>query len=104
MARHVVMLGARTGGSHDISSCPGFAARTSGAWRWSLIRGPRPAHRAGEHDRLSCHRSDCGDRSVGLDDRRSRLEERYCTWNEEDFLEFQDALQAQRKIDAELWQ
>ena len=40
--------------------------------------------------------------AVGVDERRGRLN-RYATWTEEDFAEFESALADQRKIDDELW-
>ena len=40
--------------------------------------------------------------AVGVDARRRRLE-RYATWTAEDLAEFQQALTAQRVIDADLW-
>jgi hypothetical protein len=43
------------------------------------------------------------DQSLGLHERRKRLEEHYATWTKSDFQEFQDALQAQRTIDDDLW-
>ncbi len=40
--------------------------------------------------------------SVGVDARRARLE-RYATWTAEDIAAFDEALGAQRVIDADLW-
>lgn len=40
--------------------------------------------------------------AVGFDERRRRLE-RYATWSAEDLAEFEEALAAQRTIDADLW-
>lgn len=41
--------------------------------------------------------------ALGVDQRRRRIEERYGTWTEQDFREFDEALRAQRKIDDKLW-
>ena len=41
-------------------------------------------------------------RAVDVRSRRARLEE-YATWTDEDAEDFDDALSAQRVIDAELW-
>lgn len=41
--------------------------------------------------------------ALGEDPRRRRLKERYATWAEEDFDEFQRTLDSQRVIDASLW-
>jgi hypothetical protein len=41
------------------------------------------------------------EKAVGVDDRRKRLEERYSTWRESDFREFQQGLEAQRTVDAD---
>jgi len=40
--------------------------------------------------------------AVGVEQRRARLQ-RYATWTDQDMVEFEDALQAQRVIDEELW-
>jgi len=40
---------------------------------------------------------------LGVGERRKRLEERYGTWTEDDFREFDEALRAQRTVDDELW-
>lgn len=40
--------------------------------------------------------------AAGLQGRRARLD-RYVTWTDDDLDEFQDALNAQRVIDEELW-
>lgn len=40
--------------------------------------------------------------AVGIDERRERLE-RWATWTKADAAEFDEALEAQRVIDAELW-
>jgi hypothetical protein len=40
--------------------------------------------------------------TLGVDARRARLE-RYVTWTAEDVREFEEALQVQRVVDAELW-
>lgn len=42
------------------------------------------------------------EKSVGVDERRERLL-RYATWTPQDLKEFDDALAAQRTIDAKLW-
>ena len=44
------------------------------------------------------------EKALGVDERRRRLEERYGTWTEQDFQEFEVALKAQRSVDDELWQ
>lgn len=40
--------------------------------------------------------------AVGVEERRRRLE-RYATWTEDDLVEFEGALAAQRRVDDELW-
>lgn len=40
--------------------------------------------------------------AVGIDERRRRLQ-RFATWDEQEFREFEDALRAQRTIDERLW-
>ena len=40
--------------------------------------------------------------AVGIDERRERLQ-RYATWNEADFEEFEAAQTLQRSIDKDLW-
>jgi plasmid stability protein len=44
------------------------------------------------------------DKALGVDERRRHLEERYATWTELDFSEFNGALKAQRTIDGHLWE
>lgn len=41
--------------------------------------------------------------ALGIDQRRQRLEERYGTWSEGDFAEFERAMKEQRVIDDEAW-
>lgn len=43
------------------------------------------------------------DQSLGIDQRRRHLAERYGTWTEDDLLEFEQALRAQRQIDHDIW-
>ena len=40
--------------------------------------------------------------AVGASGRRERLA-RYVTWSDEDAVSFQEALEAQRQVDADLW-
>ena len=40
--------------------------------------------------------------ALGVEERRLRLEQA-ATWTEDDATEFEDALRAQRVVDAELW-
>lgn len=40
--------------------------------------------------------------ALGVDARRARLE-RYATWSDADAAEFDEALRAQRTVDAKLW-
>ena len=42
------------------------------------------------------------EQALGVNERRKRLE-RYATWTEEDGEEFEQALDAQRTIDEDLW-
>ena len=43
------------------------------------------------------------EKAVGVDDRRQRLKDRYSTWTEADFQEFQQGLEAQRTVDDAIW-
>lgn len=41
--------------------------------------------------------------ALGVEAKRRGLQERYETWSEQAFQEFEEALQAQRTIDSDLW-
>lgn len=43
------------------------------------------------------------ERALGVDERRRRLEARYGTWSEQDYMEFESALRAQRQVDEKIW-
>lgn len=44
------------------------------------------------------------EKAIGVDERRRRLQQRFATWTDRDFQEFDRALRAQRTIDAETWE